>query len=156
KQQPEAMPKCLGFESPHVAGLPLVKRPARLPEHQFVLVFGCHEPTCGLSPGRPGAQLPPPATAGRPPPPRSAPGVLAELLSAAERSFSKGCRNDPIVRVGAQFSQAIGESIPSRPVNLLDADRGCDATAWLTRLAMALETLKTLDRAGAPRLKAQS
>ena len=45
KQQPEAMPKCLGFESPHVAGLPLVKRPARLPEHQFALAFGCREPT---------------------------------------------------------------------------------------------------------------
>src|SRR5262245_58146122 len=44
-QQPEAMPKCLeGFESSHVAGLPLMKRLARLPEHQFALAFGCCEP----------------------------------------------------------------------------------------------------------------
>src|SRR6516164_7216783 len=121
----ETMPNCLkGFDSAHVAGLSLVKRPAHQPERQFALVFGCREPACRLSPGRPGAQLPPPATAGCPPPPRSVLGAWGELLSAAERSFSKGCRNDPIVRVGAQFSQAIRESIRSRPVNLSDADRG--------------------------------
>jgi hypothetical protein len=75
KQQPEAMPKCLGFESPHVAGLPLVKRPARLPEHQFALAFGCHEPTWRLSRGKLRAQLLPQATAERQPPLPFAPGV---------------------------------------------------------------------------------
>src|SRR5919106_1374904 len=59
------------------------------------------------------------------------------------------------MRAGAQFCQAIRGSFRSRPVNLLDADQGCDATACLTRLATALETLKTSDRAEAPRLTTQ-
>ena len=90
-QRREAMPNCLkGFDSAEVAGLPLVKRPARQPERQFALAFGCHEPTLRLSPGRPGAQLPPPATAGRPPPPRSAPRVLAELALGRGTLVLKG------------------------------------------------------------------
>ena len=45
-QRREAMPNCLkGLDSAHVAGLPLAKRPARLPEHQFALAFGWREPT---------------------------------------------------------------------------------------------------------------
>jgi hypothetical protein len=75
-QRREAMPNCLkGFDSAHVAGLRLVKRPAHQPERQFALAFGCHEPTFRLSPGKSRAQLLPQATAERQPPLRFAPEV---------------------------------------------------------------------------------
>ena len=112
-QRREAMLKCLeGLASAHVAGLPMVKNPAHQPERQLALAFGCHEPSCRLSQGRPGAQLPPRATAGRQPPPRFAPGASAGLASAAERLSSKGYRSDQIAFVGAQFCQAIRGSFP--------------------------------------------
>lgn len=110
-QRREAMSKCFEGLEP-LADLPLVKCPAHQPKRQLALVFGCHEPTCRLSPGKPRARSPLPATAGRQPPPRFALGVSAELLSAAERLFSRGYRSDPTVRVGAQFSQAIRGSFP--------------------------------------------
>ena len=110
-QRREAMSKCFeGLES--LADLPLVKRPAHQPERQLALAFGCHEPTCRLSPGRPRARSPLRATAGRQPPPRFAPGAAAELLSAAERLSSKGYRSDLTVSVCAQFSEAIRGSFP--------------------------------------------
>src|SRR5438477_5288596 len=77
---------CLeGLELSCVADLPLVKSPAHQPERQFALAFGCPEPTCRLSTGKPQAQLPPPATQGRQPLPRFAPGFSVALLSAVER-----------------------------------------------------------------------
>src|SRR5215831_11462031 len=89
-QQPEAMPKCLeGFESSHVAGLPLMKRPARPPEHQFALAFGCREPTWRSSRGKPKARLPLPVAAERQPRPQFAPGVSVAVLLAAGRLSSK-------------------------------------------------------------------
>jgi hypothetical protein len=83
-QRREATSKCFeGLEL--LADLPLVKRPAHQPERQLALAFGCHEPTCRLSPGRPRARLPLPATAGCQPPPRLAPAAAAALFSVAER-----------------------------------------------------------------------
>ena len=85
-QRREATSKCFeGLEPPMLAGLPLVKSPAHQPERQLALTFGCHEPTCRLSPGRPRAQVPLPATARRQPPPRFARDAAAALFSAAER-----------------------------------------------------------------------
>ena len=110
-QRREAMSKCFeGLES--LADLPLVKGLAHQPKRQLALAFGCHEPPCRLSPGRPRARLPLPATAGRQPPPRFAPDGAAELLSAVERLSSKGYRSDLTVSVCAQFSQAIRGSFP--------------------------------------------
>ena len=77
-QRREAMPKCFErIEPAHETDLPLVKSPAHQPERQLALAFGCHEPSCRLSQGRPGAQLPPRATAGRQRLPRLAPGAAA-------------------------------------------------------------------------------
>src|SRR5204863_1800510 len=117
-----AWTNCLeGLELLCVADLPLVKSPAHQPECQLALAFGSREPTCRLSPGKPRAQLPPPATQGRQPPPRFAPGFSVALLSAAERLSSKGYHTGLRVRAGAQFAHAISESFPACPVNHLYA-----------------------------------
>src|SRR5947199_117101 len=47
---------CLeGLELSCVADLPLVKSPAHQSKRQFALAFGCREPTCRLSRGKPRA-----------------------------------------------------------------------------------------------------
>jgi hypothetical protein len=112
-QRREARTRCFeGLEPLRLAGLPLVKCPAHQSERQLALAFGCHESTCRLSRGKPRAQSPLPATAGRQPPPRFAPGAAAELLSAAERLSSRGCRSDPTGRADAQSFPRIHGSIP--------------------------------------------
>jgi len=83
-QRREAMSNCFEELGP-LADLPLAKSPAHQPERQLALAFGCYEPTCRLTPGKPRAQLPLPAAARRQPPPRFAPAAAAALLSAAER-----------------------------------------------------------------------
>src|SRR5207253_4346388 len=126
--------------------LPVPEIPALRSERQLVFVRGYHESFCRSIPGRPPAQLALLTPTVRRRRPRFAPSDAAELLSAEEQLSSTGYRIDPTTRVGARFSRAIRGSFPSQPASPLDADRGRDAAAGLTRLATALEIRKTWDR----------
>lgn len=126
---------------------------ARQSERQLALPRRYRESSCLSSPGRRPVQLPSPTPITRRPPPRFAPEDAAEILVGGEWLFSTGSRIDRTMHVGAQFSPDIDGSSPLQPASLLDAAQGRDATSGLATRARALETLKTLDRAGAPQRK---
>src|SRR5439155_16958603 len=75
--------------------------------------------------------------------------LAVELLSCTE------CHTSLRVPAGVRFSAGIRGSSPPAGPNPLAVHRDCDATSGQARTATVLETLRTLEAAGAPHPKVQ-